>query len=61
MSELKILEAALVKAEAVLANAVTISANIDGDKADANDNLDKARAYCRQAHAALIKHKRSTL
>lgn len=55
----KELEAALATAEAALAVAVTIAANVDLGQAEAIDKLEKARGYCRQAHAALIKHKRS--
>jgi hypothetical protein len=49
------LEAALAKAEAALANAAINAAKVDGDPAEANANLDKARAYCRRIHAALVK------
>jgi hypothetical protein len=55
----KELEAALAKAEAALAIAATIAAKIDQGQDKAIDNLEKARAYCRQAHAALVKQKRS--
>lgn len=49
------LEAALVKAEAALANAVINAAKVDGDRVEANANLEKARAYCRRLRAALIE------
>ncbi|OFZ97277.1 MAG: hypothetical protein A3H35_09485 [Betaproteobacteria bacterium RIFCSPLOWO2_02_FULL_62_17] len=49
------LEVALAKAEANLQHAVTRLANVGGDRAIASDNLDKARASCRNAHAALTK------
>lgn len=55
----KELEAALATAEAALATAVTIAARVDGGQIEAIDKLEKARDYCRQAHAALAKHKRS--
>ena len=49
------LEAALAKAEAALANAVVNAAKVDGDRAEANTKLDKARAYCRRVRTALIE------
>ena len=49
------LKAALAKAEATLGNAITNAAKADADPADANAIIEKARVYCRQAHAALIK------
>ena len=55
----KELEAALVAAEAALATAVTIAAKIGVGQGEAIDKLERARDYCRQAHAALARHKRS--
>jgi hypothetical protein len=49
------LEVALAKAEANLQQAVTKLAAGGADRAPASDNLDKARANCREAHAALTK------
>jgi hypothetical protein len=49
------LEAALAKAEAALVVAVISSATVDGDRVEANANLDKARAYCRQVRGALVE------
>jgi len=53
------LEVALARAEANLQHAVTILANVGADRAIASDNLDKARANCRHAHAALTKLERA--
>jgi multidrug resistance efflux pump len=52
------LEAALAKAEAALANAVINAAKVHGARAEANANLDKARAHCRRLCAALVALKR---
>jgi hypothetical protein len=54
----EVLEAALVKAEAALSHAISNATKADADLTDANDNIEKARAFCRQAHAALVKVKR---
>jgi hypothetical protein len=59
MIKRKELEAALAKAEAALALAVAIAAKVEGGQDEAIDKLEKARAYCRQAHATLVKHKRA--
>lgn len=59
MIKQKELEAALAKAEAALALAVTIAAKVDGGQAEAIDKLERARAYCRQAHGTLVKHTRA--
>jgi hypothetical protein len=53
------LEEALAKAEAVLHTTVARLAKQSGDRGDASDSLDKARANCRQAHAALTAFKNS--
>jgi hypothetical protein len=53
------LKAALAKAEAALAEAVVSSTQADLHPAETNASLDKARAYCRQAHAALVELDRS--
>jgi len=49
------LKAALAKAEANLGKAITNSTKAGTNRVDANAIIDKARAYCRLAHAALIK------
>ena len=54
MSTLEELEAALTKAEASLGIAVANATKADADPDDAHVNIEKARAYCRAAHAALI-------
>lgn len=59
MTKREELEAALAKAEAALVDAVINTAKLDGDRAEANANIDKARAYCRRARAALIELKHS--
>jgi len=46
-------------AEAFLADAVFNVARGDGNQAEANANLERARAYCRQARAALVNLDRS--
>ena len=51
----KELEATLAEAEAALVDAVINSTKVDGDRAEANANLDKARVYCRLLHAALVE------
>lgn len=53
------LEAALAMAQAVLADAVFIAANGDGNQAEANADLERARAHCREIRAALVKLDRS--
>jgi hypothetical protein len=53
------LKAALTKAEEALAAAVVSSTQSVLHPAETNASLDKARAYCRQAHAALVKLNRS--
>lgn len=58
MTKHRELEAALAKAEAALANAVINAATVDGDRADADANTEKLRAYCRRVQAALVKVKR---
>lgn len=57
MTKLEQLRAALDKAEAALANAVSNAARVDGDRAGANANIENARAYCRRVHAALVEVK----
>ena len=47
------LEAALAKAEAALVNTVTDASKIDANRAEASAKLDKARANCVRARAAL--------
>lgn len=49
------LEAALVKAEAALVNTVTDASKIDANRAEASAKVEKARARCRQLHAALVE------
>ena len=61
MTKLEELRAALVKAEAALADAVINAAKVGGNQAAADANVDKARAYCRQIHAALAELKRPEL
>ena len=53
------LEAALAEAEAALVNTVTDASKIDADRAEAMAKVDKARARCRQLHAALVESDRS--
>jgi len=53
------LKAALTKAEEALAAAVVSSTQADLHPTETNASLDKARAYCRQAHAALVELNRS--
>lgn len=55
VTKLEELRAALAKAETALANAAIIAATVDGDRAEANTNVDKARAYCRRVRAALLE------
>lgn len=57
MTKRKELKAALAKAEAALANAVAGAAGFEGARAAANANIEKLRAYCRRARAALIEMK----
>lgn len=59
MTKREELEAALAKAEAALADAVISASTVDADRAEANANLEKARAYCRRVRAALIELNRS--
>lgn len=59
MTKRKELEAALAKAEAALADAVINATKVDADRVEANANLDKTRAYCRQVRAALVELNRS--
>lgn len=49
------LEAALARAEANLGNAIFETTKADADLIDANAIIEKARAHCRQVHAALTK------
>jgi hypothetical protein len=49
------LEAALTRAEEDLQTAVTVHAAAGTDRFTASDTLDKARATCRSAHAALTE------
>lgn len=53
------LEAALARAEAALVNTATDAAKIDANRADASANLDRARADCVRARAALREYARS--
>jgi hypothetical protein len=53
------LEAALAKAESALGYAITNATKAGANLTDANTKIEKARTYCRQAHAALINHKRA--
>jgi hypothetical protein len=53
MTRRKTLESALARAEAALQRAVTLLAADGADRGAAGDSLDKARANCRLAHAAL--------
>lgn len=55
MTRRKTLEGALAKAEADLQRAVTQLAAEGAERGDAKDVLDKARASCRAAHAALTE------
>ena len=59
MSRRKELEAALAKAEAELAQAVIDRAKGDSDGLVTDADLDKARAHCRHARAALAELNRS--
>jgi hypothetical protein len=59
VTKLEELEAALAKAEAALGNAVINASTVDADRAEANANLEKARADCRRVRAALIELNRS--
>ena len=59
MTKREELEAAFAKAEAVLTDAALKAAKADGNRAEANAKLDKARAYCRQLRAALVELNRS--
>lgn len=54
MTRRQTLEAALARAEADLKVAVTEHAAAGSDRFTAGDTLDKARATCRSAHAALM-------
>lgn len=58
MTKLEQLRAALDKAEAALANAVSNAAKVGGDRTEANAGIENARAYCRRVHAVLteVKH-----
>jgi len=58
MTKQEELETALAKAEAALANAVINTSTVDAAQAEANTNLEKARAHCRQVRAALNAFKR---
>ena len=58
MTKRRELEAALVKAEAALANAVINTAAVDEDRTEADANTEKLRAHCRRVQAALVKAKR---
>jgi hypothetical protein len=49
------LEVALAEAEARLAEAVEVRARLDTDAAEANSRIERARALCRHARAALIE------
>src|ERR1035437_7032067 len=49
------LEAALAKAEAALVDTVTDAFKIDANRAEASAKVEKARARCRQLHAALAE------
>ena len=53
------LEAVLARAEAALVNTATDAAKIDANRADASANLDRARADCVRARAALREYARS--
>lgn len=55
MTRRKTLEDALARAEADLQRAVTLLAADGADRSDAKDVLEKARASCRVAHAALTE------
>ncbi len=59
MTKNEALETTLAEAEASLGNAIAEAAKTDADQADANANIEKARTYCRQAHAALIRNRRT--
>jgi uncharacterized membrane protein len=55
------LEVTLARAEANLQRAVTKLATVGVDQAAASDSLDKARASCRHAQAALTSHDNAEL
>lgn len=55
MSHREELEAALAEAEAQLAEAVEVRARLDTDAAEANAGIERARALCRHARAALTE------
>ena len=57
MTTQEALEAALAKAESALGYAITNATKDGVNLTDANTNIEKARTYCRQAHAALINHR----
>ena len=59
MTKREELEAALAKVEVDLTDAVINAAKVDAHRLEANAHLDKARAYCRQVRAALVKLNRS--
>ena len=48
------LETALARAEAALFSSVTDASKIDANRADTAAKVEKARARCRQLHAALV-------
>ncbi|TSA15008.1 MAG: hypothetical protein D4R74_07275 [Betaproteobacteria bacterium] len=51
----KLLEDALAKAEAALVNTLADTYKLDANRVEAAAKLDKARARCRQLHAALAE------
>lgn len=55
----KVLEETLARAEAYLQNAVKVLASGHGDASAASEKVDKARANCRVARAALSKQDRT--